>query len=475
MCFSAIWDNNFLIIHQLFIMQKNDLSFSFATMWQLTWPQILVMFFFFCIGLCDVWAAGQLGKDIQAGFGIVAQGAIFLQVLALAIGSGATAAISQSLGAKRQARACRYIAMVLLLTLSIGILVAIAAFVGNELFLSLLQTPQDVLPIALYYSKVTLITMPLSYVFSSSTSLFRATRQVIPPIFVAATMCIGNFIGNLGFGLGYFGLPSYGYIGIAWTTFACTLFGAACNVLLLIQRGYFDYKKFPPLRWIRAALPYLLKVAIPAGASQFVWQSGYIVLFSVVASLPFDNVHALAGLTAGMRLEALLFLPGMAFSMTAAVLVGNSLGANNIPQAYRLARILVVVGASCMSIVAAMLWPFIPYLAAILSTSPETQEITRNYMYFNIFSTPFTLASMILGGVMTGAGATKYNLMVYGSSFWLIRLPIAWIFGHYIWQSASGVFLGMVLSQVVQSTIMVVVLYKANWTRFAMNSGHKKQ
>ncbi len=442
-------------------------------MWQLTWPQVLVMFFFFCIGLSDVWTAGKLGKDVQAAFGLVAQGAIFLQVLALAMGSGATAAISQSIGAGLESRARRYVAMVLIFALSIGLVIACIAYLGRNLFFNLLQTPDAVLPIALFYWSVTLLTMPLSYVFSATTSLFRATRQVIPPVFVAALMCMGNIFGNLGFGLGYFGLPSYGYMGIAWTTFACTAFGAICNILLLIQRGFFDYKHIPPLRWMRAAFPYLYKVALPAAASQIVWQTGYIVLFAVVASLPFNNVHALAGLTAGMRLEAILFLPGMAFSMTAAVLVGNSLGAKNIPQAYRLAKILVTVGASCMSLVAVALWPFIPELAAALSPMPETQEITRNYMYFNIFSTPFTLMSMILGGVMTGAGATRYNLMVYGSSFWLVRLPVAWIFGHYIWQSASGVFLGMVLSQVVQSSIMLVVLYKVDWTRFAMNAPKK--
>ncbi len=456
-------------------MQKKELSFSFATMWQLTWPQILVMFFFFCIGLCDVWTAGQLGRDVQAAFGLVSQGAIFLQVLALAMGSGATAAITQSIGAGLENRARRYIAMVLLLALSLGIIVAIVAFMSRNIFFSLLQTPPDVLPIALFYCSVTLLTMPLSYVFSATTSLFRATRQVIPPIFVAAFMSGANVFGNLGFGLGYFGLPDFGYMGIAWTTFVCTALGATCNILLLIQRGYFDYRKIPPIRWMRAAFPYLFKVALPAAASQLVWQSGYIVLFAVVASLPFNNVHSLAGLTAGMRLEAILFLPGMAFSMTAAILVGNSLGAKNIPQAYRLARILVISGASCMSVVALMLWPFIPYLAAALSPSVETQEITRNYMYFNIFSTPFTIASMVLGGVMTGAGATKYNLMVYGSSFWLIRLPVAWIFGHYIWQSASGVFLGMVLSQIVQSSIMLVVLYKVNWPRFAMHAQKNKK
>ncbi len=454
-------------------MPKKPLSFSLATMWQLTWPQLIVMIFFFGLGLCDVWTAGRLGKDVQAAFGLVTQGAMFLQVIAMATASGATAAISQSIGAEKLTRAKRYIAMVLAGAFLLGMGIAFFAFVSEQLFFAALQVPQNILPITNAYWDIMLLTLPFTYIFSTSTALFRATRQVIPPIFITIFMFSANIIGNLGFGLGYFGFPSFGYAGIAWTTFGCTIMGALCNVALLIHKGYFDYAHFPPIRWIQKAMPYLCKVAVPAGASQIVWQTGYIVLFAVVASLPTQNIQSIAGLTAGMRMEALFFLPGMAFSMTASVLVGNSLGAKNIPQAYKLAKTMLAAGVSCLSLLAIALWSFIPQMAAFLAPDPEIRHITEQYLYFNVVSTPFTVASMILGGVMTGAGATRYNLMIYGGSFWLVRLPIAWIFGHFIWLNASGVFLGMVLSQVVQSLIMLLVLYKADWTRFAMHAQKK--
>ncbi len=453
-------------------MVKQELSFSPLTIWRLTWPQIVFMFFFFCLGLCDVWTAGKLGKDVQAAFGLVAQCVMFLQVFAMAMAGGATAAISQSLGSCLVRRACRYVGMVVIFSLILGLFVALLAYVGHTQLFALLQTPQDILPITLSYWKITLITLPFGYIFSATTALFRATRQVRPPLFVALFMVLGNFGGNLGFGLGYFGFPAFGYVGIAWTTFICTALGAVCNVILLVHSGYLNKKDMPHLRWMRAALPYLGKVAVPAGASQLVWQSGYIMLFTVAASMPYDSINTLAGLTAGMRLEALLFLPGLAFSMTASVLVGNSLGAGNIAEAHRLARLLTVTGVLCMSAVAAVLWFFIPELASFLATDAVTQATIVSYLRFNFLATPFTLTSMILGGVMTGAGATKYNLIIYGGSFWCVRLPLAWIFGHYIWQSASGIFLGMLISQVVQSSIMCMVVLRGHWTRFAMKPKH---
>ncbi len=457
------------------VPQKKELTFSFATIVQLTWPQVMVMCFFFCLGLCDVWTAGKLGNDIQAAFGVVTQGNMFLQVLAMALGGGATAAISQAIGAGLLHRAVRYVNLVIALSVAFGAILAIIAYAGRDVFFAFVQTPSAVLPVALEYWTITLLTLPLGYLFSTTTTLFRATRQVIPPVFVAFFMAAGNFFGNLGFGLGYFGLPAYGYAGIAWTTFACTGLGALANILLLTHSGYFDYEKFPPFKWIRAAVPYLLKVALPAAASQLVWQSGYVVLFAVTASLPFDNVHALAGLTAGMRLEALLFLPGMGFSTTASVMVGNSLGARNEAQAQRLALTIMSAGVVCMTLVALALWPFIPAMADFLTDNPTTQTIAENYLYINFFSTPFTLISMILGGVMTGAGATRYNLMVYGTSFWVVRLPVAWILGHFVWQSASGVFVGMLASQVVQALVMLGVLFYAPWKSYAMQQQKNKK
>ncbi len=455
--------------------QQKELSFSFASIWQLTWPQVMVMCFFFCLQLTDVWTAGKLGNDIQAAFGMAAQGNMFLQVVAMALGGGATAAISQAIGAKLMTRAVRYVNFVLVAAVSFGALLALLAYAGRHAFFAFLQTPSSILPVALEYWSITLCTLPLGYLFSISTTLFRATRQVIPPVFVAFFMAVANLIGNLGFGLGYFDFPAYGYVGIAWTTFVCTGLGALANIMLLMHSGYVDYNNFPPVKWMRAATPYLLKVALPAAASQLVWQSGYVVLFAVTASLPQDSVHAIAGMVSGMRLEALLFLPGMGFSTTASVMVGNSLGAKNEAQAQRIALIIMGAGVACMSLVALCLWPFIPQMAAFLTDNELTQSIAEQYLYINFFATPFTLMSMILGGVMVGAGATRYNLMVYGTSFWLVRLPVAWILGHFVWQSASGVFVGMLTSQVVQSVVMLGVLFYAPWKSYAMQQQKNKK
>lgn len=86
-----------------------DLSTSPRAIWRLTWPQMLMMYLMFFMGFVAVWVAGQISADVQAALGMVNQCGILLMVVAMAVSSGATAAVSQSLGALRVMRAQRYI------------------------------------------------------------------------------------------------------------------------------------------------------------------------------------------------------------------------------------------------------------------------------------------------------------------------------------------------------------------------------
>jgi MATE family multidrug resistance protein len=124
------------------------------------------------------------------------------------------------------------------------------------------------------YWRITLLTTPLNYVWGVSSGLFRAIRQVIAPLLVTMLVCTAVLFGATGLGLGWFGLPDCGYMGIAWANFAAVLLGAAGNILLLLRFGYMRPRDTPPWRWIRRGAPYLIRVAWPAGLSQFLWQLG---------------------------------------------------------------------------------------------------------------------------------------------------------------------------------------------------------
>ena len=444
-------------------------DFRAKSIWNLIWPQMVMMYSVVLTGLTAVWTAGQINADTQGALGMVNQCSFFLMVVIMAISSGATAAVSQSLGANKLDRAKHYIQITIFGSLALGVIFALFGYSHGTPVLRLLQVPEEIIPLASSMWDWMMLGLPAQHVYAATGVIFRATRQVIPPLWIALFINVLNPLLCLGLGLGFFGLPKMGYVGLLLANIIAQTVGAILNCLLLVKSQYLDRLSLPSWQWLKTGLPYLLKVALPAGLASFFWQTGYLMLFVLVASVPNNGVAALAGLTAGLRIESLLFLPGMAVNSSIAVLVGNCLGAGDKDKAKRLALNITLLTTIALSFVALIIWPFRANIAQAFAQDLSTQEHIISYLTYNLISTPFSIASTVMGGVMVGAGATQYNLAVYGGCSWLIRLPLGFILGHKILGTAEGIFCAMLISQTVQASIMILVIKYCNWTKFTLH------
>lgn len=441
---------------------------GFASIWRLAWPQILTMFLYFLIGLADVYVAGLLGREVQASMGMLTQAMFFFMVLATAVANGAVAAVSQSLGAGRTARAMRYVGLSLLAGGTMSLAILVFGLATRDLFVSLLRVPAAMHEPFGYILDVFLLLLPIHYLFIISNAVFRAKKQVMAPLVGWGLAAVVNVIGDFGLGLGLWGLPDMGYKGLAISTFVSLCAGLAFNLLLLRREGFLSLSAIPPWRWMRRGFPYLFKVAWPSGLMQIVWHSGYLVLYGITASLPVGSVEALAGMAVGVRIESILFLPPMAFNFTAGILVGHSLGADRPDEAKRTGYRVALLGTLLAVLLGAALWPVLDQAAGILTQEEEVRLQAASYLRYNILAIPFTVSGLILIGALAGAGATLYNMAVTGPSIWLVRLPLALVLGHMVLGRAEGVWMAMLASQAIQATAMLYVYQFKDWRRFAM-------
>nr|WP_235185565.1 MATE family efflux transporter [Desulfonatronum thiodismutans] len=436
--------------------------------WRLAWPQVVMMLFHFLIGFVDVWVAGRISRDVQASMGMVSQSFFIFLVVATAVSNGTVAAISQSYGAGLIHRVQRYVGLSLqtAAVFGAGLLVFGYAFQGT--LIRILQTPESMLPIMTYLLGVYLLVLPAYYLFIIGNAILRAQQLVLYPLYCMMLVAGLNTFGDFALGLGMFGFPELGYKGLAWSTFGSVLAGGLFNVWILRRRGLLVRRSFAPWKWIRCAFPYLFQVAWPAGVMQLVWHSAYITLFSITASLPEGSVVALAGMSAGMRVESLMFLPGFAFNFTAGILVGHYLGARKPEEAKRMGYRILGQGLLVICLLTVVLWQFLEPIAAFVAPDPDVRDEAVNYLRYNLAAMPFLLISMILGGALTGAGATIYQSLIMGGSAWLVRIPLAFVLGHMIFVQATGIWLAMFLSMAVQALCVAYVYQFWNWQRFAM-------
>ncbi len=445
----------------------------YSTIWNIAWPQVVMMFFHFLIGFVDVWVAGRISREAQACMGVMSQAMFFFMVVAIALANGSVAAISQSSGAGLPRRIKRFVGLSVGLGFVTGLIILALGLWFSDYFLSLLQMPPELMPIAEYLLQVSLYILPAYYLFTISNAFFRAQKIVTLPLYSMILVTGVNTLGDLGFGLGLWGLPDLGYKGIAWATFGSILCGTLYNFVMLFRCGLLSMQSLAPWRWIRLALPYLIKVALPAGLMQLVWHSAYMVLYAITASLPVDNVIAMAGMSAGIRIEALLFLPGIAFNFTASILVGHYLGQGQKDEAKRMGYRIMVVGVVAMSIITGLLWMVIEPVIAFVSPDQEVQAEAIRYLAWNMAATPPMLAAMILGGAFTGAGATMYQAVIFGSAAWLVRLPLAYVLGHLVLKSANGVWMAMFASVLVQCATMLYFYHCKDWYQFTLRKNRR--
>ena len=448
-------------------------SAPYATIWNLAWPQVVMMFFHFLIGFVDVWVAGRISREAQACMGVMSQAMFFFMVVAIALANGSVAAISQSSGAGLPRRIKRFVGLSVGLGTLTGFVILILGLLFDEHFLSLLQIPAELMPIAEYLLQVSLYILPAYYLFTISNAFFRAQKIVTLPLYSMILVTGVNTMLDLGLGLGLWGLPNLGYKGIAWATFASILCGTVYNFVMMLRCGLLSAQSLAPWRWIRLALPYLIKVAGPAGLMQLVWHSAYMVLYAITASLPFENVVAMAGMSAGIRIEALLFLPGIAFNFTASILVGHYLGQGRKEEAKRMGYRIMVVGVVAMSIITGLLWLVIEPVIAFVAPDPDVQAEAIRYLAWNMAATPPMLAAMILGGAFTGAGATMYQAVIFGTAAWLVRLPLAYVLGHLVLKSANGVWMAMFASVLVQCATMLYFYHYKDWYQFTLRKNRR--
>lgn len=440
----------------------------YRSIWQLTWPQILMMVFQFLIGVADVYVCGRIGREAQAAMGLVSQALFFFLTVAIAVANGSVAALSQSLGAGRKLRAARFGGLCLLSgVLLSGVIVALGLPLKG-LFLSLLNVPAEVRGPAASILGLWLWLLPINYLFLITNAVLRSHKMVMAPLYAMGLSCALNAWLDFGLGLGWWGMPAMGYMGVAWSTFWSMTGGLLINLALLARAGLLNRGMIPAWRWARVAWKYVFRVAWPSGLMQVVWHTGYLVLLAITGGLPSGGVEALAGFAGGARIESGVFLPAFAFNLSASVLVGHALGMGDAAEAKRMGYRVWGLGMTAMTLLAACLWPFLPQLSWAFAPDAGVAAQAMSYLRYNLMAVPFTCTSMILAGALTGAGATVYNLTVFGVSIWLVRLPVAWWLGWKAWGTADGVWFSMLVSQVFQATALFMAYQFKDWSRFSM-------
>lgn len=423
------------------------------TLARLTLPMIGGILGMVAFNLTDTFFVSRLGTEPLAAISFTFPVVLVLNRIALGIGIGAAAVISQAVGRGDRRESRR------LTTDSLGLVVIIAAvFVTAGIFsidflFPLLGAGEKILPLVKQYMRIWYAGLIFVVIPMVSGNAIRAHGDTKTPALIMLTSVLVNVIMDplLIFGIGPF--PEMGLEGAA----LATVFARAMAFFVTIYVIYFRRRMItferPALREVADSWKRVLFIGVPAAATKIVMPMGMGVLTNIVSGY---GAPAVAAFGVSMRVEFFALATVMALSTVMGPFVGQNLGADNFLRLKRgIAagkRFSLIWGAGMFLVLA----PFAGPIAGIFSSNPEV--VGKIVLYIRIVALCYSFQGlMILYIAVLNVLHKPFHAASLGiAQMFLFAVPLAWagsrLFG------LTGVYAGIAAGNIIAGTAAIFVL-----------------
>lgn len=375
------------------------------------------------VGLTDVYLAGHLPEGAAAAtaaVGTVAYILWFVNLIAMAIATGATAIVSRAVGAKHRSLANSVAGQSVTASLLLGTCAAILFALMAGKLADLTELKGEAHDYARYYFQILSISLPFSLVTVAASAVLRGAGDTLSP---AIAMVIVDLV-NIGLSLvltrGYFGLPEMGFKGIAIGTVVAYVIGGVLLILWLArgQRVRLHRHRLWP-HW--STLRRLIRIGLPNGVEGgLTWAANFVIL-RTINQIDASNISAAAHIVT-IRVESLSFMIGLAIATATATLVGQGLGQKNPARAVRAATTAAALGIGVM-VCWGLAFVFAGrQLAGLMTSDPAAIDLAARCLFITAFAQVGFAATLVFGGALRGAGDTVAVMLINIASQLGLRL-----------------------------------------------------
>ena len=360
----------------------------------------------YLVGFSDTLLTGlYLGEDELAAVTNASYLLWMIGSLLMIVSVGATALVARLVGAGDHASATQMCRQSIGLALIVGSLILALGWTLCPNVVVLLNLEGRSAQSAVVFLRIILAVMPLLAATAAGVACLRGAGDTKTGMWVMIGVNIVNISLSWTLSRGLGPIPRLGFAGVAMGTAVAEAAGGIA-VLVILARG----RSGLSLSW-KGLVPRLvdvrriLRISLPAAGEGLtnglcqLWFLGLINRLGPTAT----SAHGVA-----IRCEALAFLSVMAFSVPAATLTGQNLGAGKPDQARRSALAAWALGAIALSLLGAVLFFQSDLLFALFlgGTKPNVAKLGAPLLRIVAFAMP-ALATINILSALLKALATR--------------------------------------------------------------------
>lgn len=381
------------------------------------------------VGYTDWWLAGHYlpGAEYRAAMGLMSYSMWLIPSLFAALSIGAIALTARFVGAGDWKLARHVTAQALLGGMLLAVLATMSVATLAPTFVQVMQLEPSAADLALRYLYVIIPIIPLIMAEQVGIACLRGAGDMFTGLAIKVLVNLINAVLSAGLLLGLGPLPQVGWEGLAIGTAAGHGL-AGLIVLLILWRGRAGLKlERRALRPDWTMMRRLLRVGLPGGVDVLALIACHLCFVSIINRLGTLSAaaHGLA-----VQIEALAYLPGSAFSVSAATMTGQLLGARRPDQALRSAMVALAVGGGFMCSVGVLFFLHGSQIAGLFTGDAHdpTARLAGELLPIVAVGMPCFAVLSILSGALRGAGDTRLPLIVTFVGLIGVRIPgAAWL------------------------------------------------
>lgn len=419
--------------------------------------------------MVDTMMIAPLGETAVGAIGLCAQFSSLMFSSYWGFVGGGMLFFSQYWGAQDEEGIDRSYGLTLTCMMTVAALFTCFALLAPELVMRVYTDKASIQSIGVQYLRIVGFAYPMQIFSMAMSALLRSTERVRIPMYAAIASVTTNILLNWVFIYGKLGLPAMGIQGAALAT-TCA---AAVNMLVILilarLQGYpylFHFRKH--FRWSGAHVRAYFVKCFPILCNELLIGVGNMVINIVLGR---QSEQAIAAIAVFRTLEGLVIGFFAGFSNAASVLVGKSVGAGRLNEAYERAKRLVLLCGSCILALCLLLLAVHRPLLSAMSLSGESLQIGSGLLMIYCVAAVIRMCNWTQNDIYRAGGDATFGTVLEITFMYVMVLPAVCLTGL-VWKAPFLlIFACCYIDEPVRFILMQVHMYSGKWVRPVTEQG----
>ena len=393
----------------------------------LTLPVLVEQMLHVLVGFTDLWLTGNYlpGEAYVAAMTLMIYALWLVGNIFGVVALGSTAMVARFVGARDHEMANRVMNQSILTGLVWAFLLMAITLPFAAAFPILMGLEGTAAAAAERYLTIEFCVLPAVMIERVAIACLRGAGDMVSGLVTMAIVNVINMGCSYALCIGLGPLPELGWTGIAVGTAIGHCCGAAILLTLLAVGRAGFHLRLEGMRPDFDLIRRILRIGIPGGIDMILVNICQMIFLRIVLSLG-DAAAAAHGVA--IQVEALGYMPGGAFQVSAATIAGQYLGARELARARYSVIQTCIVAAAVMVIAGVIFYVAATPLAGFFLTGqnedvvPLAAELLRVVAYA---MAPLAIV-LVLAGALRGAGDTRWPLALNLLGVVFVRVPLAY-------------------------------------------------